>query len=318
MKRLGVIGSLVWDRLWGWTPQGQADEPVEAWGGISYSLAALCAACPPGWVVEPILKIGRDLREPADALLAELPNLSRERILTVDEPTNRVELRYWDPHRRCEQLSGGVAPWTAEELLPRLEGLDALYVNFISGYEMELALAQRLPVQVQGPIYGDIHSLLLGSDAEGKRVLRPLPEWREWVRCFDAVQFNEDEMRTLAGKHTAFSELAAEIVVLGPSLVVVTRGAQGADYAMRPDGVFVSGTRAPADAAAAYGRVPQHAKVRDGDPTGCGDVWGSTLFAGLVAGMKLEDALRLAHSAALRKLAHRGAAGLRAHLVDAL
>jgi sugar/nucleoside kinase (ribokinase family) len=50
------------------------------------------------------------------------------------------------------------------------------------------------------------------------------------------------------------------------------------------------------------------------DPTGCGDVFGATLAARLVAGDPTADALRAANVAASRNAAFRGASGLAAHL----
>src|SRR4030095_8428042 len=52
----------------------------------------------------------------------------------------------------------------------------------------------------------------------------------------------------------------------------------------------------------------------DGDPTGCGDVWGATYFSRLLAGDNLSGAIRAAHAAAARNVAHRGASGLDNHL----
>ncbi|HEY7766582.1 MAG TPA: hypothetical protein VIB55_00295, partial [Longimicrobium sp.] len=52
----------------------------------------------------------------------------------------------------------------------------------------------------------------------------------------------------------------------------------------------------------------------EGDPTGCGDVWGITCFASLLAGCTIPHAVSRAHAAALRKLSHRGATGLYEHL----
>jgi sugar/nucleoside kinase (ribokinase family) len=52
----------------------------------------------------------------------------------------------------------------------------------------------------------------------------------------------------------------------------------------------------------------------EGDPTGCGDVWGATCFSRLLAGDTLETAIRAAHRAAGRNVAHRGATGLSRHL----
>jgi sugar/nucleoside kinase (ribokinase family) len=52
----------------------------------------------------------------------------------------------------------------------------------------------------------------------------------------------------------------------------------------------------------------------DGDPTGCGDVWGASYFSRLLAGDSFADAMRAAHHAAARNLRHRGATGLAHHL----
>ena len=50
--------------------------------------------------------------------------------------------------------------------------------------------------------------------------------------------------------------------------------------------------------------------AQDGDPTGCGDVWGATMFAGLLAGAGLDGAVDAANRAAARNVRHRGATGL--------
>ncbi len=59
-------------------------------------------------------------------------------------PNNRVELRYFSDERRSERLSGGVPPWNWLGLKPLLGDLDALYVNLISGFELELETAQLI------------------------------------------------------------------------------------------------------------------------------------------------------------------------------
>jgi len=47
-KRVGVIGSFVWDVLHG---RDKRSVPVEEWGGITYSLSALDAALPDDWEI---------------------------------------------------------------------------------------------------------------------------------------------------------------------------------------------------------------------------------------------------------------------------
>ena len=60
-------------------------------------------------------------------------------------------------------------------------------------------------------------------------------------------------------------------------------------------------------------RVPSRNAI-EGDPTGCGDVWGATYFSRLLAGESIADAMRVALVAAARNVDHRGATGLARHL----
>ena len=53
-------------------------------------------------------------------------------------------------------------------------------------------------------------------------------------------------------------------------------------------------------------------------PTGCGDVFGGTVAAALLSGASLEEALRAGTMLGARNLTHRGATGLRDHLLGKL
>jgi hypothetical protein len=319
MNRVGVVGTLVWDRIWTHEALRGGGAPTEDWGGITYSLAAWAAACPPGWEVVPVLKVGEDLLPEFFRFADPLPNLRLpEGILAVPEPTNRVELRYHDPANRCEQLTGGVPRWRWEELAPRLERLDALYVNFISGFEMEIDVAEQLRRGFGGPIYADLHSLFLGRLPDGRRVPRPLPDAERWLRCFDAVQVNQDESTLLAGEGKGLDAVAALAMERGARLLLVTQGEAGAEFVVDPalpaDPLRWPAHRGDAPTAPRRERVPLRARVTDGDPTGCGDVWGATVFASLLGGAAVERAVRSANAAAARSVAHCGTAGLFDHL----
>lgn len=319
--RLGVLGTMVWDRIH--ARDGRA-EPIEEWGGITYALAAAAAAAPAGTTIVPIIRVGADLSERAFQFLRSLPNMDLETgVRVVDEPNNRVELRYHDRERRLERLTGGVGPWAWPDLAPAVASLDALYVNFISGFEFGLEAALSLRAHFAGAIYADLHSLMLGVGPGGFRVPRPLDAWREWLRCFDAVQVNEDELGTLALAWGDPWLFAAEAVGAEPRLLVVTLGSRGAAYFAAP-GIDEDprGWRRPAvlaPAVPAAGAVrTQHVlpelQPRDGDPTGCGDVWGATFFCSLFNVRNVDEAMRRANAAAARNVEHRGATGLHFHL----
>ncbi len=316
--RLGVIGTMVWDRIF--ARDGRA-APVEEWGGISYALAALSAARAEDWELVPLLKLGRDLEPRARAFLAELPGLELGAgVFGVPEANNRVELHYQDRARRCERLTGGVPPWTWEELRPLLAGLDALYLNFISGFEMELETAIRLRMGFAGPIYADLHSLMLGIGPDGMRIPRPLVDWPEWLKCFDILQLNEDELALLAHAWGDPWRFAAEAVGPDLRLLLVTLGERGAAYfassAFTPDPLEWRrpglGLKRPlaAPGPVRTGRIAPPQVALEGDPTGCGDVWGATMFARLLGGAGLDGAVAAANRAAERNVRHRGATGL--------
>lgn len=316
--RVGVIGTMVWDRI---IARDQRREPVEEWGGITYALSAAEAAAEANWRLQPIMKVGADLRDRAFSFLRTLPKLDLDHgIHIVPEANNRVELRYTDSERRCELMSGGVPPWRWDELAPALPALDALYVNFISGFEMDLDTARRLRIAFPGPIYADLHSLLLGIDSRGLRVPRPLHEWREWIQCFDIVQVNEAELGLLAHYWGDPWRFAAEVVGDELRLLIVTLGSRGAVYIAGPayrdnplewrrPGLHVHKTLS-ASGATASELIAAEPAGEDGDPTGCGDVWGATFFCRLLAGEPLRAAMRDANRMAARNVQHRGASGL--------
>src|SRR5712692_7566310 len=186
---------MVWDTIYGRDP---AQRAVEEWGGISYSLAALDAALGGEWEIVPLVKVGRDLAPQASGFLRSLSHVApHARFIEVPEPNNRVTLRYVSNERRCEQMGGGVPPWTWPELGPMVRDLDALYVNFISGFEMSLDTAQLLRQAFPRFRYADLHSLFLAKQRDGTRVPQPLPQAPAWFACFDVIQLNEDELRQL-------------------------------------------------------------------------------------------------------------------------
>jgi len=321
-RTLGVIGTLVWDTIY---QRDVRSGPVSEWGGIGYALQALGAALPSDWRVRPILKVGRDLAEEAFGFLSSVPGVDPAAVLVVPEPNNRVELRYSGHERQAERLSGGVPPWRWEELLPLLPGCDALYVNFISGMEMDLETAQSLRRAFRGPIYADLHSLFLAIGPEGDRIPRALPYWAEWLRSFDAVQLNEQEFELLGRAYGDPWRLAADVVGPDLGLIAVTLGPRGAAYVARggfvPDPfVWANGRgRIASPGPSRSAKVDsENATLEGGDPTGCGDVWGATCFGRLLSGASLEEAMADANRFAARNVAHRGASGLALHLLGRL
>ncbi|MDQ2891158.1 MAG: carbohydrate kinase family protein [Gemmatimonadota bacterium] len=317
-RRLGVIGTFVWDDIHGRDP---AQAPVAEWGGITYALAGLDAALADEWDIVPLIKVGSDLAQFARDYTATLRHLARDAgVIEVAHRNNRVTLRYESSERRSEQLDGFIPGWQWLGLKPLLADLDALYINLISGWELDLETAQLIRQSFQGPIYCDLHSLLLAVDTRGFRVPRGIADVSAWLHCFDMLQVNEDEMALLAPDAMG---LAAAAMAAGIAVINVTLGSRGVVYFAAPGFERLSDLkRANLPAAGGFGGairttlVPAASPSTNGtlDPTGCGDVWGATYFARLLAGDKLGDAIDAAMTAASRNLTHRGATSLASYL----
>jgi hypothetical protein len=330
MPKVGIVGSLVWDLIYGRDPLAP---PVEEWGGIAYALAGLDASLPVDWEIVPLIKVGRDLSREAQQLLNSLTRLAPgARCVEVTAPNNRVVLHYQSSERRCERMAGGVPGWTWAELGPMVRDLDAVYVNFISGFELCLGTAQALRHGFRGPLYADFHSLFLGMQQDGMRVLQPLANAADWFGCFDFVQLNEDEMRQLSPDPLS---LSAQALDAGVSLLAVTLGPKGVAYVAAPgfDGLVQWGSgavgpqrhasanliestlpRRPAAPLSVRSALIPAPSIDTIDPTGCGDVFGAAAFASLLSGSSVEEALRHATTLAARNAGFRGATGLASHL----
>ncbi len=316
--RVGVIGSFVWDVIHGRDPR---HEPVEEWGGITYSLSAFDAALPNDWQIVPLAKVGADLFPRARMFLRGLRRVAPDaEPIEVPQPNNRVELFYLSEERRSEYLSGGVPPWSWLGLKPLLRDLDALYVNLISGFELDLETMQLIRQHFTGPIYCDLHSLLLAVQASGLRTLQPLPNTEGWLRCCDMLQVNEDEMSMIA---TDPMSLAATAMQCGVSSLIVTLGARGLVYVNAPGFERLTDLKSRgSDSSLSGGAVSTalvkasrpNVKASYNDPTGCGDVLGATIFSRLLCGDTFADALHTAVQAAARNVEFRGASGLAHHL----
>src|SRR5687767_15043140 len=77
-KRVGVIGTFVWDVIHG---RGPRSAPVEEWGGITYALGAFDAALADDWEIVPIMKVGSDLAPRAREFIGTLRHIAPDAAL---------------------------------------------------------------------------------------------------------------------------------------------------------------------------------------------------------------------------------------------
>ena len=196
--------------------------------------------------------------------------------------------------------------------------LDALYINFLSGWELDLETTQLHPPALSRPdLLRPAHAAWRGAAGrpahaaaapERRRVvplLRPAPDERgrddDGRAGSDGARRDGDDGRR--------------------ACLAVTLGKRGAVYFAAPGFDRLADLAAPtrADSARRSARCARRSCrgprcSTAGDPTGCGDVWGATYFSRLLAGDNLAHAMRAAHRAAARNVEHRGATGLARHL----
>ena len=173
---------------------------MEEWGGIAYALSSLDAHLPPDWEIVPLIKVGRDLSAEAARFMRTLTRLvpggalhrgaGAEQPRGAALPVHRAPLRAHERRRAGMEL-GGAGP----------DG-DATSTRStsISFPDSRCAWARRRRSgrASRKPIYADLHSLFLGMQHDGIRMLQPLRRPRAWFCCFDVVQMNEEEMQQIS------------------------------------------------------------------------------------------------------------------------
>ncbi len=270
---IAVIGTINWDRI-----QPFQGEPFESLGGIVYNVVALSylaqgeRICPVAWV-------GQDRQDLVMELFGRL-GVDGAGISVHPGITNRVALRYITPGDREEILRSGSPELTWGMIEPFLDA-DLILLNFTWGEELDLRTVKRLQQEYQGTLYIDVHSLTLGTAADGRRFLRQVPRWREWVRGASIVQANLDEIACLTSIRPAdpeeYRRALAIIMDAEVGSVLVTRG---------PEGVMVATTDSSGLVLHDIPAPPSDL----GDATGCGDVFAAGCIAAYMQGKPLVEA----------------------------
>ncbi len=199
-RRVGVIGSIVWDVIYGRDPRSF---PIEEWGGISYALERTRRRAA-GRLGDRSDHQGRrrsraGARRSFSATLQRIATDAARDRGAVSQQSRRAALL----RRRAAERGDAPAAcpaWNWLGLKPVLETarLDALYINFLSGWELDLETTKLIRQHFRGPIYCDLHMLVWAvQPMDCARCVRSRTS-REWCGCFDLLQVNEDEMAMLA------------------------------------------------------------------------------------------------------------------------
>jgi sugar/nucleoside kinase (ribokinase family) len=240
----------------------------EGYGGILYNLAVLSPFAPKGYVIAPVVNIGRDCLREIGKRLAKIHHLDTSAIRIVDRKNNHCLLRYADHATKTEVLHGWVGGVSRRQLECILDARMIL-VNFISGSDTSGKNLRWLRDNFLRQIYMDFHSRTLGRRADGTRFLRRPRDWREYLACADIVQMNEVEFELLSGANVSGDSCRKFFLTQMPdsSCLVVTLGAEGC-IIMQRKGKGAQGTLIQS-------KTVSHVI----DTTGCGDIFSAAFIS---------------------------------------
>jgi sugar/nucleoside kinase (ribokinase family) len=196
----------------------------------------------------------------------------------ASERIPRVHLTIYNVEERCERFEN----LNSKLILPEgdLNFFDGIFINMISGFELDADDLARLRTQYKGIIYFDVHSLARGVTENKVRNHRRIENFNEWAKNLDIVQANEYEVLTLSDK-TDEVEIASEVLSLGVRALLVTKGDKGARLFTLENGEIFS-LYLPA------------IKTEVKNKVGCGDTFGAYFFYEYIRTKNLYHALRKA------------------------
>jgi hypothetical protein len=283
-NNIAVIGHLVWDRL------NYADgRSIEAFGGITYNLAAMASVAAYDTKIYPVCYLGKDFVEKTREYWGRFPQIdwSLVRILKQNQEIHILKYNKTG-YRREDNLN--LFPQISKANFKNCPNIDIALVNYIGGDEFPPTMIRWLKARYDPKIYLDFHSLALSRVSKSTRNFRRHPHWRKYISEANIVQMNAYELATLypetENEPARIFEAAIQILEMGPRAILVTRENQDL-IAVWKDGQKIIKR--------AY-TIPKVPRVVDS--TGCGDTFSAGFVYALGRGLGFEacclSGLRLA------------------------
>jgi sugar/nucleoside kinase (ribokinase family) len=190
----------------------------------------------------------------------------------------RVHLTVFADAERCERFEN--LNTKLQVPFEALSNFDALFINMISGFDIDLADLVEIRKRFQGLIYFDVHSLARGVGDGMVREFRRIADFKEWAKNLDIIQANENEIGTLSDLQGE-AAIAGELLGLGVKALVVTKGERGASL-YYSEGGEVKSLFEPA------------LKTEVKNKVGCGDIFGAYFFKTFLESNDLARSLKAA------------------------
>lgn len=190
----------------------------------------------------------------------------------------RIHLSLYEDREREEHYEN------INEALPLPIGdirCDGIYINMITGTELNPDDVRKIKSAYKCPVYLDIHSLARSIDSSNNRIFAPIPEAEKWIAVADFIQGNENEMEMLTGRKQP-GEAIDYLTERGVTLALLTGAGSGVALGFRRNErltLHISGTPV---------------KKAPGSCVGCGDIFGASFFYTFLKTKNISRALSVA------------------------
>jgi len=229
--KLAIIGTITRDTIT--FPDRKS---IRSFGGILYNILPMALLAPTSLVISPVCNLGSDIYEKVIFYLKHFKNIELSGISRVKEKNNHVHLFYnrkWD---KREILKYSVPEIEFQQVESHLNS-DCILINFISGFDIDLESLKKIRQESKARIFIDLHSLILGIRKNGERFFKVPVLWEEYLKNADIVQMNFKEMQIISKRKMnskrELNNFAEEILELGPEILIVTCGSEGALFYYR-------------------------------------------------------------------------------------
>jgi len=165
-----------------------------------------------------------------------------------------------------------------------LNNFDGIFINMITGFDINLKQMEEVRKEFNGLIYFDVHTFSRGVSNDMKRNFRRIQAFDKWAKNIDLLQVNEEEIQTISDEKNEI-DIVREMFSYGIKILIVTKDEHGARaYFIEENeikSVFISAI-----------------KVKVLNKVGCGDVFGAVFFYNYIRKADIIDSLMAANFAA--------------------
>jgi len=257
--KIGVIGTFIKDHIF----LANGTE-INSFGGIFYTISILGNLVSETDEVYPVCCLGEDIYDDVITRLSEYKSVKTPGIKKIAQQNTAVKLVYKTNELRHEYLSNRLPPLKLDHI-QSVADMDLWLVNFITGFEMSLETFQQFRQQASGLILMDFHSLSLDINPDGRRILRKLSDWEQWIHGVDVLQMNEAEAVSLINHNNLLEhnlvDFGNRVIGNGIRICHITLGSKGSLLFL------------PEHNEKRHYKIPAYPVAEVVDVTGCGDAF---------------------------------------------